>query len=528
MMRLRTIALFGLAVVAGGTAGGVAGCAAEAPPPPMTGVVIPVRDTAPSKPERRREAPPASAPAKPYHFPRVVWSELPGGLKVATLPSKALPLVQIRVVIGAGRDADGEHTGVAALTGQLLKDGGAGVMSSRELVTRVEALGGKLAIRTDMDATVLGLAVTRDRLGEALELLSAVVQRPQLSPVELDKLKKREVDRLADAARTSGTWGASMMLYRDLFSLPSEHHPYASWSATPDDVKKLTVADCRAFHKRFFVPGNTLVIVAGDTTPEATQALVQKAFGGFKGGEAPALSFTDPLPPEARRITLVDRPRSSQSDVFVGALGPPPADSSFAAFAVANQILGGGMSGRLFTDVREKQSLAYSTRSTVTDLAHGPSLLIAYAGTQTAKTGLALAGLLDNLERLGRTAPDSGEVEVAQRYLADSFAVRLETLGEVADEVARLHLLGLPDDHDERYRKELGEITPALALKAASDHLRAGHEVIVVAGDAAVIGPMLSHFGEVKVVDPTRDFARVRSIPMDAAAPLEIPRQEGR
>jgi len=523
-MRLRTIARFSLAVLIGA----LTGCAAEAPPPPMTGVIIPVRDTAPSTPQHVREAPPASAPPRPYHFPRVVWSELPGGLKVATLPSKALPLVQIRVVIGAGRAADGEHTGVAVLTGQLLKDGGAGAMSSRELVTRVEALGGKLSIRTEMDATTLALAVTRDHLGEALDLLGAVVQKPLFSPAELDKLKKREIDRLADAARTLGTWGASMMLYRDLFSLPSEHHPYASFSATPDDEKKLTAADCRAFHKRFYVPRNTLVIVAGDTTPEATQALVQKAFGGFQGGEAPVVSFTDPLPPEGRKITVVDRPKSSQSDVFVGALGPAPADPSFAAFAVANQILGGGMTGRLFAEVREKQSLAYSTRSTVTDLAHGPSVLVAYAGTQTAKTGLALAGLLDNLERLARTAPDSAEVETAQRYLADSFAVRLETLGEVAEEVARLHVLGLPDDHDERYRKELAEITPALALKAASDHLRAGHEIIVVAGDAAVVGPMLSHYGEVKVVDPTRDFARVRTIPMDASAPLEVPRQEGR
>jgi zinc protease len=353
------------------------------------------------------------------------------------------------------------------------------------------------------------------------------VQRPQLSPVEFARLAKREIDSHADAARTKGTWGASMMLYRDLFSLPSEHHPYASWSATPDDIKKLSAADCRAFHRRFYVPRSTLVILAGDTTPDAAQALVQKAFGVARGGEVPAVSFTDPLPPEARKITLVDRPRSSQSDVFVGALGPAATDPSFAAFAVANQILGGGAAGRLFADVREKQSLAYSTRSTVTELAHGPSVLTAYAGTQTAKTGLALAGLLDHLARLAETAAGPDEVEVAQRYLADSSAVRFETLGEVADEVLRLHLLGLPDDHDERYRKELAEITPPLALRAASEHLRVGHEVIVVAGDAAVVGPMLSHFGEVKVVDATRDFARVRTIPMDASAPLEIPRQEG-
>ncbi len=519
MTRLRPLLPLALALLAG--------CAAEALPVPMTGVVIPVRDTAP-RPPPPREAPPASGQAKPYHFPKVSWAELPGGLKVATIPSKALPIVQIRVVIGGGHAADGERPGLAALTAQLLRDGGAGPMSSRELVTRIAALGGELSIDTSFDAITLGLAVTRDRLGEALDLLGAMVAKPQLSAGELDKLKKRQADKLADAARTRGAWGASMMLYRDLFTLPAEHHPYATWSPTPEEVARITAAECRAFHKRFFVPRNTFVVVAGDAAPDAARALVQKAFAGYAGGEAPGLSFVDPEPAGARKVTLVDRPKSSQSDVFVGALGPARSDRSFAAFAVANQILGGGVAGRLFADVREKQSLAYSTRSQVTELAHGPSVMVAHAGTQTAKTGLALQALLDNTGRLAQTAPDPEEVETAQRFLADGFAVRLDTIGAVADELTRLHTFGLPDDHDDGYRKELDEITPALALKAASDHLRAGHEVIVVAGDAAVIGPMLSHFGEVKVVDPTHDFARIRTIPMDPGAPLEVPRQEGR
>jgi predicted Zn-dependent peptidase len=507
----------------------LAGCAAAEPPlPPPLSMSIPAKDTVPGAGRPAREAPPPSGPARPFHFPRATWAELPNGLKVATIASKALPVVQIRVVVPGGRSADGEKPGLAALTATLLKDGGAGSMSSRDLVTRVESLGADLSIETGFDATVLSVAVTRDHLGEALELLGAVVQKPQLAPAELAKLKKRQVERLADAARTSGSWGALMVLHRDLFTLPSEQHPYATYSPTSADVERLGPADCRAFHRRFFVPKNAFVVVAGDTTPEAVKAAVSKSFGGWTGGDAPVISFTDPNAPDHRRITLVDRPRSSQSDVYVAQLGPERADKGWAAFAVANQILGGGVSGRLFLDIREKQSLAYGTRSALTELAHGPSVFAAYAGTQTAKTGLALRGLLDNLDRLATTAPSDEEVQTATRFLADSFSIKLETVGALAAELVQLRVLRLPDDYDDGYRKELGEITAPLALKAASDHLRGGHEVIVVAGDAAVIGPMLSHFGEVKVVDPTRDFARVRSILMDAAAPLEVPRAEGK
>ena len=504
------------------------GCAAEPPLPPPMSVPLPARDTRPEARVHRREPPPPSGPVKPYRSPKPTWAELPSGLKVATIQSKALPVVQIRVVVMAGKAADGEKPGLASITSALLKDGGAGSMSSKDLVTRVESLGAELSIDTSADATVLGLAVTREHLDEAMDLVGAVVTRPQMAPRELDKLKKRRAERLADAARTSGGWGAMMVLYQDLFSLPSEQHPYASFGPTATDVNKITAADCRAFHAKYYVPRNTFVVVAGDTHPDLVMAAVARAFRRYKGGEPPTISFTDPNPPESRKITVVDRPRSTQSDVFVATLGPERGDKGWAAFSVANQILGGGVSGRLFLDVREKQSLAYSTRSSIHELAHGPTVLTAYAGTQTAKTGLALRGLLEHLSRLRTTAPTDLEVETATRYLADSFAVKLETIGAVASELVHLRVHGLPDDYDDGYRKELREITAPVALKAASDRLRAGHEVVVVAGDAAVIGPMLSHFGEVKVVDPTRDFARVRSIPMDASAPLEAPRQEGK
>ncbi len=88
--------------------------------------------------------------------------------------------------------------------------------------------------------------------------------------------------------------------------------------------------------------------------------------------------------------------------------------------------------------------------------------------------------------------------------------------------------MGLPDDSDDGYRKELRDITAPLALKAASEAIRPGHAIVVVAGDAKIIGPMLSHFGDVKVVDPTRDFERVRTLPMNAEAPIEVERATGK
>jgi predicted Zn-dependent peptidase len=517
----------GAAVVLGATSG----CASTtvAPERGIQNVVIPVKDTT-GEPAATatREAPPASGPAREYAFPAVTWAELSNGLKVATIQSSALPIVQIRVGVLAGKAAEGERQGLANLTGELLKDGGAGPMTSRELLTKIESLGSSLSITTGFDSTVLGLAVTKPHVGEAMDVLGALVAAPRFNAQEFTKLKRREVERTTDRARTSGAWAASMALYRSLYAVPSGDHPYRNVDATPSALQQLTVEDCRKFHKTWYVPKNVFVVVAGDITPEQSKAAVERAFGQFRGGEPPTLKFPEPTPPAGLALTVVDRPKSSQSNVYVGMLGPTRSSATWPAMAVANQVLGGGVAGRLFLDVREKQSLAYSTGSSLTELAHGPVPLIAHAGTQTAKTGLTVKALLDNLEQLGTSEAGAAEIDASKRYLSDVFAIKLETVGALASELLSLRTLGLPDDYDDGYRQALREVTAEAAAKAARAQIQPGKAVVVVAGDAEVIAPMLSRFGDVEVVDPTRDFAVVRTVAKDPNALLEVPRAEGR
>ena len=500
-----------------------------APPPPPTPTATATATTPAPKAEPSRQAPPEPLATRDYRFPTVAWNTLESGLPVATIESHALPIVQIRFVVRAGRSADGATPAIASLTADLLKDGGAANLSSKELLSAVESLGASLSVETGFDKTVVGLAVTKDRLAEALTLLSSVVAAPRMDASEFAKLKKREMDRVADAARTSGSWAAAMVLYRDLFGTKgTTRHPYATVDATPKELEAITLDACRAFHRRLYVPKNAFLVIAGDVNASEVQSAAAHAFGRFTGAEPQATSFAEPTPPSALRITVVDRPKSSQSDVFVGTLGPRRSDPAWASFAVANQILGGGVSGRLFLDVRERQSLAYNTRSTLRELAYGPAPIVAYAGTQTAETGLAVKALLEHLDRLATTAPTDVEVRSASRYLADVFAIRLETLGALADELVSLHTLGLPDDYDDGYRKELGRVAAADVARTASANVRLANAAVVVAGDAAIVAPMLSHFGDVHVLDPVKDFAEVRILPKNGEAPLQAPRSEGR
>ncbi|WP_437483689.1 pitrilysin family protein [Sorangium sp. So ce1014] len=509
----------------------VCGCApaGRAPRPPAQ-AAAPANDAkvAPPPEVARREPPPPSGPARPARMPAITWAELPGGLSVATAVNRALPLVEVRVVVHGGSAADGERTGLAALTGELLLRGGAGNLPGREVLARLESLGASLAVDTGLDATVIGLRAPRDRLAEAIALLGLVVQRPRLDAAELAKLKARAAEAARDRAHTDGRWGAMMILFRDLYALPTELHPYASFGATAAELPKITAADCRAFHAAWYVPKNTVVVVAGDTTPEAARAAVEKAFADRREGEPPALSFTEPMPPRSLKLTVIDRPKSAESELFLGVLGPERGAPEWPALAVAGQVLG-GPSGRFSHDLLEPRGAARAASATTLDVAHGPVPLLAHASVPAARAGLAAQAMLEHAERLAATAPSQEEVDAAARRLAGGLGLGIETAAGLADEIARLQVLDLPDDHHDGYRKELRDMTPALAGKVAADHVRPSRAALVAVGDAEVIGPMLSRFGDVKVVDPTRAFERKRTIPRDSSAssaPGQAPARE--
>jgi predicted Zn-dependent peptidase len=452
-----------------------------------------------------RERPPEAGEAKPAPFPKIAATTLKNGVEVLVVRAPALPLVQIRVVVRAGMGYAPKQPGVAELTAQMLKDGGTRSMASLELLRRVESLGADLSVGAGLDATTLSVAVTSERWPEALAIVGEAVQAPRFEPRELDKLKARAADEAEDRLHGSGQFVAMRAAFEALY--PEGTSPYGKYGSLPSEIAKIGLPTIKEFHKRFYVPKNTSVVVVGDVTPEDASRRVDQAFGAWTGDAPPKVEFPAPPPIAKRRVIVVNRKESAQSDVFVVGLAPPRSDPSWPAVRVANQILGGGVAGRLFLDVREQRSLAYSASSRVVELAHGEQPFVAYAGTRTEKTAECVTAILENLERVARDAPSEQEAIIARRYLSDVFAVRMETIGSIADMIAELRTMSLPLDYWDGYRAEVRKIEPANAAAAAARTFHADRSLVVVAGSAGAIAQGLARFGDVTVLDPERDFA---------------------
>jgi zinc protease len=496
-------------------------CGAAPAPTPVSPQPVASTTTHPTPAKDPLAQAPASGITPNAAFPSIARRTLPNGLEIAVISRKTLPIVELRLLFHSGMASDGAKPGLAGVAGELTKVGGAGAWNTEALLERAESLGADLNVLTDRDSTRISLNVTTGDLDAALEVLSAVATKPRFDAKEFGKLRTREVEDAQQAAKSSAGYAAAMILYRELFEVPTAIHPYSRFRALPAELERLTLADCKAWHKQHMTPKNAVLIASGDVDPDLLAKAAERAFAGWQGEKPEAPRFSAPMPEAERHLYLVDRPGSGQAQVMVGRLGPDRQTPDWPSLAVLNQVLGGGVAGRLFLDVREKRSLAYSTGSSIEEPAHSPVPIVLSAGTQTNKAPQTVQALLENLERMGQSPPTPAEIETASRYLSDSFLFKTETVGALAEMTAKLSVLALPDDYYDEYRKAVRNIDGRAAFGAAGKFFSNDHVVIVVAGDAEKLSQRLTHFAKVIIVDPLKGFAPGRMLPMNASQPLD-------
>ena len=200
-------------------------------------------------------------------------------------------------------------------------DEGAGGKSALELADAVEFLGAQLATNSTFGYPAVRLSVTVARLNEALPLMADVVQRPTFPGAELERLRKERLTRLQ--ARDDPAAIMEIAFPRLVFG---EKHRYGTPAGGgPAEVKAFTIDDLRAFHRSYYRPDNSTLLVVGDVTAATVMPALERAFGSWKA-EGTAGPNT-PLPAAAqltkRQIYLIDKPGAAQSQIRIGWVGVP-------------------------------------------------------------------------------------------------------------------------------------------------------------------------------------------------------------
>jgi predicted Zn-dependent peptidase len=444
----------------------------------------------------QREPPPSPSEAKDMSLPPVQVSSLDNGLELNTIVTDQLPVVYATLVIRSGGESDPPKLpGLSGLVAQMLKEGTT-KRSSAEIAEEIEFLGADLWASSDEENTYIGVRALAEQFDVVIAILAEVAGTPAFSTKELEKLKRRELDRLALSEREP-RYIARRTFYRQLYG----QHPYGTVDTTPRAVKRVRRQDLVRWHREHFVGKNAFLVVAGDVDPDRVAEAAQKALGSWNAGKRSAPTYSEPPKPTNRNILVVDRPGSVQSVIYIGNLAIARANREWIPLMVSNQVLGGSAASRLFMDLRERRSLTYGAYSSIGERVDiGP--FVAYASVRTEVTTEAIGAFFEHLERIHLEQAEPEELVNAKRYLSDSFPLKVDTPGKLSELVVELRTFGLPDDYWDRYRQAIRKTSASEAQYVARSYIRPKDSLVVIVGQAADFAQSLQQFGPVTVVSP--------------------------
>jgi predicted Zn-dependent peptidase len=449
-----------------------------------------------AKAQLETEAPPAPGEVRDMSLPPVRIADLENGLQVNIAVTTQLPVVYATLVVRSGGESDpATLPGLSGLVAQMLKEGTT-KRSSAEIAEEIEFLGADLWTSSDEENTYVGVRALAEQFDVVMAMLAEVAGEPAFSNQELEKLKRRELDRLALSERDPGYIG-KRTFFRKLYG----QHPYGTVDTTPHAVKRVRRQDLARWHSEHFVGRNSFLVVAGDVDPDRVADTARKTFGRWKAGNRAVPVYVEPPRPNDRNIVVVDRPGSVQSVIYIGNLAIARANREWIPMMVSNQVLGGSAASRLFMDLRERRSLTYGAYSSVGERVEvGP--FIAYASVRTEVTTEAVGAFFEHLERIHQEPAEPEELVHAKRYLSDSFPLKVDTPGKLSELVVDLRTFGLPDDYWDHYRQSIRQTSASDAQYVARNYIRPQSALVVVVGQAADFARSLEQFGPVTVVSP--------------------------
>jgi zinc protease len=433
--------------------------------------------------------PPQALAARPVDFPPYEIKTLPNGLQVLVVLHHEQPSVSFRLLIRAGAmNEPAERPGVANFAAGLLNQG-TKTRDAGEIANLIESAGGIIGTGSGNELSFVSGAVIKDQTDLMLSLAADMVQNPAFSQGEIDRRRSQTLSSL-EVSYDDPEYLANLVFSRLVFGF----HPYGRPAeGTRESITRLTRDDLVAYHRTWFVPNNALLAIVGDLKADEAFAAAQKAFGGWEKRDIPALKPIDP-PPPTRRLVVIDRPGSAQTEIRVGHIAVPRTHQEYVPLDLAIRILGGEGANRLFGVLRSDRGLTYGASADFNAFKTSGEI-VAETDTRSAATGEALRLTVDEFSRLLKETVNPLELQGAQDFLAGNFALTIEAPGAIAQQVLAHMFFGLDLSEIETYRDRVERVTTMDIQRVAKQFVRPDQLSIVLVGDASTFANQLKSLG---------------------------------
>jgi len=407
---------------------------------------------------------------------------LKNGLRIVLVPRKESKTATVMVMSGTGsRYEDATENGLAHFLEHMFFKGTKKRPSAKAISEELDGIGAHYNAFTAKERTAYYAKVASRYLDTALDVISDIFINSTLPSSEITKEKGaiiQEIDMYEDMPMRTIDNVFDALIF-------GNEHPLGRTILGPKgNIRAFTRKNFATYLKRNYTPLNTVVCVAGKFSEEKVMAKIKKEFGGLKHGNPPdAISFASEQ--GAPRVSIKEK-KTDQTQLMLGVPAYPYLHKDEYVLAVLSTILGGGMSSRLFMEVREKRGLAYSVHSWAEKYPDA-GYFVVQAGVEHGKLEKTVQVILAEFKKIKKVNASEAELKKAKQYIKGTAALALETTDALAENVAS-SLINLG-----RVRT-LDEITTGIDAVTASDIQRVARDIFKTNSlNLAIIGPHLEN-----------------------------------
>ena len=350
---------------------------------------------------------------------------LSNGLLVIVEPMQDVQSAAMTLLVPAGgvRDAEG-RCGTAAILTEMFFRGAAG-LSARELSAAMDNLGLQRNASVGNSHVTFSAATTADRIIDALPLVGKMVTEPHLAEEEFDPardLVEQSLMAMEDEPR------------QRLGKILRQYSYAAPWGNSADgeltDLSAITIDDVRRHYQQFMLPDEAILGIAGNVDAGQIRETAEAAFGGWQSSSVPEISVGT-MPQSPCHIEH----DSAQTHIGLAWNSVPYRDDRYYEAWAAVSLLSGGMSSRLFTEVRERRGLCYAISASLSTLRE-EGRVFAYAGTTTERAQETLDVTVAEILRLHEGITED-ELQRCKARAKSSLIMQQESTTSRASSLAR-------------------------------------------------------------------------------------------
>lgn len=402
----------------------------------------------------------------------VTKTRLANGLTVLVRENPSAPVVAISLQLKMGtRWETRQNAGISNLL-QLMVVRGTARLNGSQIVEAADRMGGTIDATADADwSEISGTALSRYWV-EILDLVGDVALHPSVPASTFEAVR----DFLIRQIRNRGDKPYDVAV-DTLTGRIFEPNPYA-WDpiGLKDSLERIDRDAVLAHYRRHYVPAGMVLAVSGSVKSPEVVAQAERLFGGMPATPAPVAAPPKPPSSEASRDVLTVP--GAQAQILMGRLAPSLTEPDYPAVKVLSSILGGGMAGRFFSDLRDKQALAYTT-ATQYPTRVDQSYFLALLGTGPDNAAKAEAALTDQLARIRREPVSDDELRVGKAYLLGNLEMDRRTNARQAWYLAAYEVMGVGHEFLDRYVAQVRQVTAADVQRVAQRYLAPLRTVVV-------------------------------------------------